>query len=461
MLMNMKMIFEIRGSAFASPATVTRAGVLYITDDAQWKNYVQAWLDQWAEGLNLPRSAEKMRASSARWARRCSSTATRRCSSSSSTTSMLCHCSTSGSSRPSPTSCRACGRSRTSARRIRRQWRSTLSSPQFGVLVPHSPFRRASTTARSSPAGKDTWKDIKFPHRGEVYDVFVDKAKKDFVSWSEIVPGGYDSTTTKMSLVTVPTMETVAISFWLDNLIPNKHAMMLIGAAGCGKTAMINGKLRTLPEDYGSLTTTSTTIPTPTCSRRSSRRRSESGKNFGPPGNKLIYFVDDLNMAMLDPYNTASNISLMRQHMGYMHIYDLSKLLEKVLLNTQYLAAMNTAPVHHQPACSASSRPSPLAPPRRAQHHLRHLPRRPPHQVPRGGAGVRQAPRAGRAAAAQARGRHLPQDSEQLPLRVQRAPRRASSRHAHGQARAVPGAAQDRPAVAARVGASTATVLSP
>ena len=49
----------------------------------------------------------------------------------------------------------------------------------------------------------------------------------------------------------------------------------------------------------------------------------------------------DLNMAMLDPYNTASNISLMRQHMGYGHIYDLNKLTQKVLLNTQYLAAMN------------------------------------------------------------------------------------------------------------------------
>ena len=46
-------------------------------------------------------------------------------------------------------------------------------------------------------------------------------------------------------------------------------------------------------------------------------------------------------MAMLDPYNTASNISLMRQHMGYGHIYDLNKLSQKVLMNTQYFAAMN------------------------------------------------------------------------------------------------------------------------
>merc|ERR1719183_2814787 len=68
----------------------------------------------------------------------------------------------------------------------------------------------------------------------------------------------------------------------------------------------------------------------------------KAGKNFGPPGNKkLIYFVDDLNMAALDKYNTATNISLMRQHLGYGHIYDLNKLTQKVLLNTQYLAAMN------------------------------------------------------------------------------------------------------------------------
>ena len=91
--------------------------------------------------------------------------------------------------------------------------------------------------------------------RGEVFDVFVDKAKKDFTSWSEIVPElSYDSATTTMSLVTVPTMETVAVSFWIDNLLPNKHAAMLVGSAGCGKTALINGKLRVLSDDFASET---------------------------------------------------------------------------------------------------------------------------------------------------------------------------------------------------------------
>ena len=36
----------------------------------------------------------------------------------------------------------------------------------------------------------------------------------------------------------------------------------------------------------------------------------KAGKNFGPPGNKkLIYFVDDLNMAALDKYTHASRTS--------------------------------------------------------------------------------------------------------------------------------------------------------
>ena len=47
LLVNMKMMFEIRDLVYASPATVTRAGVLFISDNAQWKNYVQSWIDAW------------------------------------------------------------------------------------------------------------------------------------------------------------------------------------------------------------------------------------------------------------------------------------------------------------------------------------------------------------------------------------------------------------------------------
>lgn len=40
---HMRCLYEIRDLRFASPATVSRAGILYISDDSgyQWKSYVK------------------------------------------------------------------------------------------------------------------------------------------------------------------------------------------------------------------------------------------------------------------------------------------------------------------------------------------------------------------------------------------------------------------------------------
>ena len=73
-----------------------------------------------------------------------------------------------------------------------------------------------------------------------------------------------------------------------------------------------------------------------------SQLEKKAGVNYGPPGqNKLIYFVDDLNMPKLDPYDTAMPISQIRQHLGWGHWFDRQKLTPKVIHNTQYVACMN------------------------------------------------------------------------------------------------------------------------
>lgn len=46
-------------------------------------------------------------------------------------------------------------------------------------------------------------------------------------------------------------------------------------------------------------------------------------------------------MPQLDPYDTQSAISLLRQHADYEHWYDVSKLTLKDIVNTQTLAALN------------------------------------------------------------------------------------------------------------------------
>lgn len=40
----MKLMFEIRDLKFATPATATRAGILYISEGHQWHNMVDSWI---------------------------------------------------------------------------------------------------------------------------------------------------------------------------------------------------------------------------------------------------------------------------------------------------------------------------------------------------------------------------------------------------------------------------------
>jgi dynein heavy chain len=51
-----------------------------------------------------------------------------------------------------------------------------------------------------------------------------------------------------------------------------------------------------------------------------------SGKNYGPPSGKLIYFIDDLNLPFVETYGTQTPIALMRQHIDYQSWYDRSDL---------------------------------------------------------------------------------------------------------------------------------------
>ena len=58
---HMRMIFEIRDLRFASPATVSRAGILYISDDSgyQWESYIASWLDKVPRIESIPNAKQK------------------------------------------------------------------------------------------------------------------------------------------------------------------------------------------------------------------------------------------------------------------------------------------------------------------------------------------------------------------------------------------------------------------
>ena len=58
----MRMIFEIRDLKFATPATVSRAGILYISTDggSQWRSIIGSWVRAKPETLFEDQDREKV-----------------------------------------------------------------------------------------------------------------------------------------------------------------------------------------------------------------------------------------------------------------------------------------------------------------------------------------------------------------------------------------------------------------
>uniref|UniRef100_G1R661 Dynein axonemal heavy chain 1 n=1 Tax=Nomascus leucogenys TaxID=61853 RepID=G1R661_NOMLE len=126
--------------------------------------------------------------------------------------------------------------------------------------------------------------------------------------------------------IIVPTMDTVQMSHLLDMLLTNKKPVLCIGPTGTGKTLTISDKLlKNLALDYVShfLTFSARTSANQTQDLIDSKLDKRRKGVFGPPlGRNFIFFIDDLNMPALETYGAQPPIELLRQWMDHGGWYD-------------------------------------------------------------------------------------------------------------------------------------------
>jgi dynein heavy chain len=197
---------------------------------------------------------------------------------------------------------------------------------------------------------KDKWKTIKFQSKGTVYDYYVDIENTRLDEWAKLNNKDIDSlidTSKAISSFTVPTPDTISAQFLMKKFLNVNHSPLLVGNAGCGKTQIIKGllyEMTTTTDDYLSqiINFNYYTDSGLLQSQLESLLEKKAGRTFAPFGKfKLIQFIDDLNMPMLDQYATQSAIALLRQHKDYEHWYDRAKLSLKDIKNTLYVSSMN------------------------------------------------------------------------------------------------------------------------
>ena len=332
----MRMIFEIRDLNFATPATVTRAGVVNMTDVAgiQWKCYYQSWIDRQTVLLEETRFSiaklfEKYLPETLMFVRK-------QCKVQVpivdiSTVQSLCM--------------------------LLEGMLNVSMSKELVELVFVFATIWAAGGALCEIDGIDYrklfsswWKNdmartVKFPSKGSVFDYCVNFGSSKLEEWTAS-PVDYSSEI-PMSLVTIPTCETVSNAFLIETLLAVHHPVMLTGLSGSGKTQQSLGILASLSKSVFCTYSINMNYYTDSSSLQTMLEiplEKKAGKLFAPPGKlHLIYFIDDLNMPALDPYNTQSAISLLRQCQDYRHWYDRQKITLKDIGNTQLLCALNPA----------------------------------------------------------------------------------------------------------------------
>lgn len=340
LLPHMRMIFEIRDLKHATPATVSRAGILYIsTDDGtQWKSLINSWINtkeypkEIMDALN--EYFMKYIGPSLLWLliNTKSMIPIEDMNRVQNLLNMLDGC-LSASNTASPGTLEVvfvyC---------VVWSFGSSLCVTDDGI-----DHRKVF-----SDWWRGEWKDVKFPSRDTVFDYWLNPETNMFDSWTKspfFYSVDFDGKKTPMTQVTVPTPDSCSVAFWMDLLVKSRKPVMLAGSAGTGKTQLVNGMLNNFdPSDTMSATinfnfyTTAAVL----ANTMGISLEKKTGSNYAPPGtSKLVYFVDDLNLPEVDSYNTQSAIAHLRQHMEYAHCYELQKMSLKNISNTQVVACMN------------------------------------------------------------------------------------------------------------------------
>jgi dynein heavy chain len=337
---HMKLIFEIRNLKFATPATVSRAGILYISDSDgyQWKAYVKSWI-----GLQKY-DAERKKDLQTLFDKYIDE----------------------------------------SFKHIKKTFKYTVPVMDIQVIMTLCKLIEA-ILAQNEVKGleyvfvfctvwcmgggfaelngvnyrknfsdwwKDKWKIVKFPAKGTVFDYYIDYEANKPEEWVKMQTKDISDqidTSKPIQNTTVPTTDTISTQYIMKKFINVNISPMLCGAAGCGKTQIIKGLLNEMTMAGGSeylqqiINFNYYTDSTLLQQQLETLLEKKAGKTFAPIGKyKLLQFIDDLNMPQQDSYETQTAISLLRQHKDYEHWYERgTKWALRDIKNTMYITAMN------------------------------------------------------------------------------------------------------------------------
>ncbi|XP_066933177.1 dynein axonemal heavy chain 2-like [Clytia hemisphaerica] len=184
-----------------------------------------------------------------------------------------------------------------------------------------------------------------FPSKDTVYEYHVDVKQKTWVSWEDKLRTGWRySPTIPFYKIMVPTVDSVRYNFLLDTLIKVKRPVLMTGPVGTGKTSVAQKVLENLDNKVWNVLTINMSAQTSSNNVQeiieSKVEKRTKGVYVPIGGKQMLTFMDDLNMPAKDTFGSQPPLELIRQWIDYGFWFDRQKQSMKFIKDMLLVAAM-------------------------------------------------------------------------------------------------------------------------
>ena len=337
---SMSLLFETQDLRVASPATVSRAGMIYIdASELGWQTYSESWLNVKFPMGTDEESKELYKNLFEKWISRALKFKEINCSepvkmSDFSAVRNLC------------TLLDAISKAEMSLKKdhLGTEYNSCVEKVfvfslvwSIGGAVDENGRKKLSTYLQDI--------DAIGPVANTLYDYYVDVSKNDFRAWEERVPNWKPIKTMTFHDMIVPTVDTVRNSYIVDALMKIKKNIMIVGAIGTGKTVLANNLLKELPSTHSKLIMNFSAKTTSNAVQDiiEGPMEKRSKDKLGPIGGKsLVIFIDDFNMPKLTSFESPFQppLELIRLWIDHQGWYDRTRCTWKHVLDSQLVVCM-------------------------------------------------------------------------------------------------------------------------
>jgi len=161
---------------------------------------------------------------------------------------------------------------------------------------------------------------------GDVFEYKLDHDTCDWTAWTAPVWKYPEGDTLDFASILIPTVDAERTMYLIKQAHKQKKGALLIGNAGTAKTATVSMFLASLDMLTRTVNYSFATTMFGAQNAVEAELDKRGGKNFGPPnGNKMTFFIDDMSMPEVNNWGDQPTLELVRQLIEYSGVCFLDK----------------------------------------------------------------------------------------------------------------------------------------